>query len=225
MGAQVTRIRAQCQLWGQFCSQVCRHKSFLYKMDYCIYTAEQQQPALGDSLIDLPEYTHKFDVIQSPFWTQGWREQVVFSYSWTAQTTQRIMVPYFPVLNWRKKVLATNLRLTLLSSVQIFPSFRPQTSEIGLLIFLSLLFENLRQSFRHANVRTSQTILIPEGTRWGFLNCFSNRHNYLLLEANHFHSAPDTEKGAEPTYFKIGWSDAVQVLNKNPKQPYKPGCL
>lgn len=48
----------------------------------------------------------------------------------------------FPYSELTEEGVAPNVRLTLLSSVQIFASFRPQPSEMGF-IFLSLLFENL----------------------------------------------------------------------------------
>lgn len=113
------------------------------------------------AVASLKRFTHKSGRIHTqipcytePFLGSGVGKQLVFSSISAAQTARRKMVPYFPVLSWGKKVLATNVRLTLLSSVQVFPSFRPQTLEMGL-VFLSLLFENLRQQFRHTNVRTS----------------------------------------------------------------------
>lgn len=111
-------------------------------MDYCVYTPEQQLLTWEDPLINKPEDARKY--IQ-PLLDSGEANNllsIINSYIRTAQAAHKIMVIYFPALNTWKKALAAGLRLTLLGSVQIFPKFRPQTSKMGLLFFLSLIFEN-----------------------------------------------------------------------------------
>lgn len=114
-------------------------------MDYCVYTPRAAVANLG---IYTNKYTRRSTQIQlyiEPLLDLGEANNLlstINSYIGTAQAAHRIMVIYFPVLNSWKKVQATGLRFTLLGSVQIFPKFRPQTSKMGLLIFLFLIFEN-----------------------------------------------------------------------------------
>lgn len=117
------------------------------------------------------------------------------------------MLPYFPIRNWQK-VLPTNLSLTLLSSVQIFPKFSPQSSEMGLLIFIFLLFEKKQGSKSDINIYLKyikmyfKVFFIPQHTTRGFKTASSICITISFQKRTHFHSTWDTEIG-DDTLFKL----------------------